>query len=304
VTGTAACRIALLPSEAQTKEVTVANPVFQNDPVFGDPRRRPAGQRTVVAQPTADAAVLERMYAAPTATARDTGRLTYDDVIVRTGGLLALLAVVAAGTWFGTQRGYLPPSTWVLGMVVGLVLGLVNSFKRNPSPVLITLYTAAEGVFLGGISLVFTALVVNSSPTGNAQPIVLQAVLATFATFGAALWLFSSGRVRVTGKFVRWLLVAMVGYLVFQLVNVVLSYFMASDGFGPLRNGNWGLLVGVIAVGLAAANLVVDFDSIKRGVVAGVPRKYAWTAAFGLVVTLVWLYLELLRIFAILAGRR
>ena len=282
----------------------MANPVFQNDPVFGDPRRRPAGQRTVAAQPAPDAATLEQMYASPSATARDTGRLTYDDVIVRTGGLLALLAVVAAATWFGTERGYLPAGTWLVGMVVGLVLGLVNAFRRTPSPVLITLYTAAQGVFLGGISLAFTALAVSDSPTGTAQPIVLQAVLATFATFGVALWLFSSGKVRVTGKFVRWLLVAMVGYLVFQVLNVVLSFFMASDGFGPLRAGGWGVLAGLVGVGLAAANLIVDFDSIKRGVVAGVPRRYAWTAAFGLVVTLVWLYLEFLRLFAILSGRR
>jgi len=282
----------------------VANPVFENDPVFGDPRRRPA-QRAVVAQPGVDPVTLEQMYASPSATARDTGRLTYDDVIVRTGGLLALLAVVAAATWYGTEQGFLPPGTWVVGMVVGLVLGLVNAFKRQPSPVLISLYTVAQGVFLGGISLAFTALPVTGTGTGTAQPIVLQAVLATFATFGAALWLFSSGRVRVTAKFVRWLIVAMVGYLVFQLVNVVLSYVIPSgDAFGPLRSGGWGLLVGVFAVGLAAANLIVDFDAIKRGVLAGAPRRYAWTAAFGLVVTLVWLYLEMLRIFAILSGRR
>jgi uncharacterized YccA/Bax inhibitor family protein len=84
----------------------------------------------------------------------------------------------------------------------------------------------------------------------------------------------------------------------------VLAFFLPSDGFGPLRNGGWGIVVGLFAVGLAAANLIVDFDSIKRGVVAGVPRKFAWTASFGLVVTLVWLYLEMLRLFAIISGRR
>ena len=223
---------------------------------------------------------------------------------MRTAGLLGLLVVVAAATWYGTESGRLPQGVWMLGMVVGLVLGLVNAFKRNPSPVLITLYTVAQGVFLGGVSLAFTALAVNGTSTHTAQPIVLQAVLATFATFGAALWLYSSGRVRVTAKFVRWLIIAMVGYLVFQVVNIVLSYFVASDAFGPLRSGGWGVVIGLFAVGLAAASLIVDFDSIKRGVVAGVPKRYAWSAAFGLVVTLVWLYLELLRIFAILSGRR
>ena len=281
----------------------MANPVFDNSPVFGDPRR--AANRGGAAAQAVDATVLEQMYAGPTATARETGRLTYDDVIVRTAGLLGLLVVVAAGTWYGTQAGVLPQGVWMLGMLVGLVLGLVNAFRRNPSPVLITLYTVAQGVFLGGISLAFTALPVGDTSTGTAQPIVLQAVLATFATFGAALWLFSSGRVRVTPKFVRWLIIAMVGYLVFQVVNVVLSFVVHSDSaFGPLRSGGWGVVIGLVAVGLAAASLIVDFDSIKRGVVAGVPRRYAWSAAFGLIVTLVWLYLELLRIFAILSGRR
>jgi uncharacterized YccA/Bax inhibitor family protein len=286
------------------QEVIVANPVFSNDPVFGDPRRQQSGQRTAPAQPVPDAATLEAMYAAPTATARETGRMTYDDVIIRTAGLLALLAAVAAGTYYGTEHGTLPPGTWIIGMIVGLVLGLVNAFRRQPSPLLITLYAAAEGVFLGGISLAFTALTVQTSSTGTAQPIVLQAVLATFATFGAALALFSSGKVRVTERFMRWLLVAMVGYLVFQLANLVLAFFIPSGAFGPLRNGGWGIVIGLFAVGLAAANLIVDFDSIKRGVLAGVPRKYAWMGAFGLVVTLVWLYLEMLRLFAIISGRR
>ena len=93
-------------------------------------------------------------------------------------------ARVAACTWYGTEQGILPPSTWVIGMVVGLVLGLVNAFKRQPSPVLISLYTIAQGVFLGGVSLAFTALPVAGTGTGTAQPIVLLAVLATFATFG------------------------------------------------------------------------------------------------------------------------
>ncbi len=280
----------------------MANPVFDSSPVFGDPRR--TGNRGAVAAPTVDAASLEQMYAGPTATARDTGRLTYEDVIVRTAGLLGLLAVVAAATWYGTESGRLPQRVWLVGMVAGLVLGLVNAFRRTPSPVLVVLYTVAQGVFLGGVSLVFTALTVSGSPTGNAQPIVVQAVLATFATFGAALWLFSSGRVRVTPKFVRWLIVAMVGSLVFPVINVALSVFVAGDALGPLHSNGWGIVVGLLAVGLAAASLIVDFDSIKRGVAAGVPRRYAWTAAFGLVVTLVWLYLEFLRIFAILSGRR
>ncbi len=233
---------------------------------------------------------LEQMYGAPPATTRDTGRLTYDDVIVKTGGLLALLVVVAAATWF------VAPGLWPIGMIVGLVLGLVNAFKKSPSPALIVAYTVAQGVFLGGISLAFQNMTFDGT---SVQPIVLQAVLGTMATFGAALFLFKSGRVRVTPKFTRWLLISMVGYLAFSLLNFVLSFFMASEGFGPLRNGPVGILVGLFAVGLAAASLIMDFDAIKRGVEQGVPAKFAWTAAFGLIVTLVWLYLEILRLLAI-----
>jgi uncharacterized YccA/Bax inhibitor family protein len=282
----------------------MSNPVFNNSAVFGDPRAR--GNRAARQQqgaptgtlgatgPVIEASTLEQMYGAPTATTRDTGRLTYDDVIIKTGGLLALLVAVAAATW------NFAPGLWPLGAVVGLVLGLVNAFKRNPSPALITLYTVAQGVFLGGISLAFQNLTFDGKET---QPIVLQAVVATFATFGAALFLFKSGRVRVTPKFTRWLLIAMVGYLAYSLVNVVMMVFGAGGEYGPLRSGWLGVVVGLVAVGLAAASLIMDFDSIKRGVEQGVPAKFAWSAAFGLIVTLVWLYLEILRILAILQGR-
>lgn len=269
----------------------MSNPVFSNSQVFGQ-RRGAApvayGQAGGVA---ADAATLEQMYSAPTATTRDTGRMTYDDVIVKTGGLLLLLVVVAAATW------QLAPGLWPIGMLVGLVLGLVNAFKREPSPALIVAYTVAEGVFLGGVSLAFQNMTLDTA-TGTAEPIVLQAILGTFATFAAALFLYKSGRVRVTPKFTRFLLIGLVGYALFSLANFGLSFFMASDGFGPLRNGAMGIGVGLLAVGLAAMSLILDFDAIERGVRQGAPARFAWAAAFGLIVTLVWLYLEILRLLA------
>lgn len=279
----------------------MSNPVFDNSAIFGDPRkqRRTQGATTTVQRgysqagtsgaPTIDAVTLDQMYGAPTATTRDTGRLTYDDVIVKTGGLLALLVVVAAATWT------LAPGLWVIGAIVGLGLGLVNAFKKSPSPALITAYVVAEGVFLGGISAFYAGAF-----RGGVVP---QAVLATFSVFAVALFLFRSGRVRVTPKFTKFLLIGMGGYLAFSLLNLVLSFVLPSAGaFGPLRGGTLGVVVGLVAVGLAAASLIVDFDSIKRGVERGVPARYAWSAAFGLVVTLVWLYLEFLRILAILRG--
>lgn len=274
----------------------MSNPVFNNSAVFGDPRQQRRGGQQTVQGPAwgtpgpavTDAVTLEQMYDAPPATTRDTGRLTYDDVIVKTGGLLALLVVVAAATWT------LAPGLWIIGAVVGLVLGLVNAFKKNPSPVLITLYVVAQGVFMGGISAFYEAAF---------DGIVGQAVLATLSVFAVSLFLFRSGKVRVTPKFQRAVLIGMVGYLVYSLLNVVLMLFGVGGGdYGPLRSGPLGIIIGLVAVGLAAASLIMDFDSIKRGVEQGVPAKFAWAAAFGLIVTLVWLYLELLRLLAILRG--
>lgn len=294
----------------------MSNPVFNNSPVFGDPHnpRVREGRQQLAADPAwgspaayqygtagaqmTDAATLESMYAAPPATSVQMRRMTYDDVVVKTGALLALLVVVAAAAYHFTPQ----VGTGLIwgGMLVGLGLGLVNAFRRNPSPPLIVAYAVAEGVFLGGISYLFQNVYVGGA---DVQPIILQAVLATFGTFAAALLLFRSGKVRVTPKFTRWLLVAISGYVVFSLVNFVLSFFVASEGFGPLRSGPWGVIIGLLAVGMAAASLIVDFDMIKRGVEGGAPAKYSWSASFGLLVTLVWLYLELLRLFAIFAGR-
>lgn len=279
----------------------MSNPVFSNSDIFADPNaRRGRQQGRGAVQPgqaagygaagaqTIDAVSLDKLYEAPAATTAQTGRLTYDDVIVKTGGLLALLVVVAAATYA------LAPGLWVVGMIVGLVLGLVNAFRRNPSPVLIAAYAIAEGVFVGGISKFYE----NAFGGG----LVPQAVLATVAVFASALVLFRSGKVRVTPKFTRFLIIGLVGYIAFSVLNLVLAFVFPSEMFGPLRGGLLGVVVGLVAVGLAAMSLIMDFDSIKRGVDQGAPAKFAWSAAFGLIVTLVWLYLELLRLLAILRG--
>ncbi|MEP7763007.1 Bax inhibitor-1/YccA family protein [Sanguibacter sp. 25GB23B1] len=272
----------------------MGSPVFSKNPAFSqnaNPSQlgTPAsGQNAQFGQSMGygaapDAATLGSMYDAPSATTAQTGRLTYDDVIIKTVGLLAIIIAVGAVTWFTV------PELFFVGAIVGLVLGLVNAFKREPSPALIVAYAVAQGVFLGGLSAYFEAMW---------DGIVLQAVVATFATFTACLFLFRSGRVRVTPRFTRWLLFAMVGYMAFSLVNLVVILFGGAEDWG-LRNGPIGIIIGLVAVGLASASLIVDFDSIQRGVRNGVPAKFAWTAAFGLVVTLIWLYIEFLRILAI-----
>jgi uncharacterized YccA/Bax inhibitor family protein len=235
-----------------------------------------------------DAATIEQLeqnYSGPAAGPLQTGRLTYNDVIVKTGLTFAVVLVGAGIGWFN-------PSLALVGLVVGLVLGLVNAFKKQPSPPLILAYAAFMGIGLGGISMLYQA---------QFNGIVQQAVLGTFSVFAVSLVAYRSGRIRVTPKFQRMVIIGMFGYLAFSLLNLVLSLFGVGDGWG-LRNGWLGVAVGVVAVALAAMSLVLDFDFIDKGVAAGIPEKYAWTAAFGLVVTLVWLYLELLRLLAILQG--
>ena len=240
----------------------MSNPVFDNSAIFGDPRKRPRGRAPQGTVATAssygtatagyDAASLNQLYEAPSATTADTGRLTYDDVIMKTAGLLAVLVLTGAATWI------LAPGLWIAGAVVGLVLGMVNAFKKSPSPALILLYAAAEGVFLGGISAFFEA---------QYKGLVGQAVLATLAVFGTSLVLFRSGKVRVTPKFTKVLMLSMVGYLAYSFLNVVFMLFGVGGGtYGPLRSGLLGIVVGLVAVGLAAMSLIVDFDSIQRGV--------------------------------------
>lgn len=240
---------------------------------------------------------LQELYTAPSAGPSQTGRMTYDDVIMKTLACLAVVLVGAAIPMLVLQSAAAP--LMIIGALGGFVLGLVNSFKREPSPALILAYAALEGLFLGGLTLVLD----------NLYPgIGLQAVLGTLSVFAVTLVLFKSGKVRATPKAMRFFMIAMIGYAVFSLVNVGMMIFGATDTMFGMRDSvtimgiPLGVLIGLLAVGLAAFSLIVDFTSIEQGVQAGAPVRYSWTAAFGLTVTLVWLYVEILRILAILRG--
>ncbi|TDE93944.1 Bax inhibitor-1/YccA family protein [Occultella glacieicola] len=297
----------------------MANPFFTNSAEFGkskpnQPPVNPYGQAGYPGQPgqhgygqqpygaTATQgydpqfAGIEQSYYGPDAGPAQTGRLTYDDVIVKTAGVLAVVIGVAVAAWFAVPVEMRMPVMFI-GLIGGFVLGLVNAFKREPSPALIIAYAAFEGAFLGMISGVFETMWPG---------IVVQAVLATFVTFAVTLALFKSGKVRVTPKFTRFLLIAGASYLVFSLVNLGLMWFGGMDGFGlrsvEIMGIPLGLVIGLFAVVLAAMNLIWDFDSISKGIQNGAPAKMAWSAAFGITITLVWLYLEFLRILAILRG--
>lgn len=283
----------------------MSNPYLDNSAVFGSKPQRDVARTEAQtygqaqANPYAAAGYGAAAGAGVNAAAQDNladatvgigqDRLTYDHVLTKTAAVFGVLIVAGVVGW---QISSPSSPVWAVGMVGGLVLGLVNAFKKSPSPALILAYAAFQGVFLGAISAAY-----NSWMDG----IVLQAVLATVATFAATLILYRSGKVRVTPKFQRFLLIAMSGYLIFSLLNVILVWTGVLDGWG-MRGGTWGILIGLFAVGLAAMSLIQDFDSIDKGVRNGVAAKYAWSAAFGLAVTLVWLYLEFLRLLAILRG--
>ena len=248
----------------------------------------PYGQQPMTAQQ------LDELYRAPSAGPAQTGRVTYDDVIVKTLVCLGAVVVGAAVTLAVPSSAAL--GLMVLGALGGFALGLVNTFKRQPVPALILGYAALEGLFLGGLTRILDAV----SPG-----IGLQAVLGTFAVAGVTLFLYKSGRVRATPGLMRFFLIAVLGYLAFSVVNLFVMIFNPGLGAWGLRSSvpvfgiPLGVLIGLVAVVLAAISLILDFDSVEKAVRAGAPRSVSWTAAFGLTVTLVWLYTEILRMLAI-----
>lgn len=259
----------------------MANPALSNNPAFRS-------------NSPVSAATLEDIYNRPAADPADLGRMTYQDTAVKTVALFAVLLVTGVVGW-------MIPALAFVGAIGGFALALVNTFKRQPSVPLIVAYAAFEGLFVGGI----TAIIEAQQP-GTA----IQAVVATLVTVGVTLALFASGKIRASARATKIFLIAMVAYLVFRVVELGFQVFGGTNSafgfsstvlvFGiPL-----GVLVGVLAVLLAAYSLVLDFDQIQQGVRRGLPAKYGWTGAFGLMVTIVWLYVEFLRIFAILGGRR
>ena len=252
----------------------MANPALSNNPAFRKGSTVPS------------ASALEDIYSRPAATPSDTGRMTFEDTAVKTVALFVVLLATAAVGWF-------VPALAIVGAIAGFVLALVNTFKRNPSVPLIVLYAAAEGLFVGGISRIF------ETQWGGIVP---QAVVATLVTTGVTLALFASGKVRASARATKIFLVAMVGYLVFQLLNVVLQLTGVATGPFGLQSGWLGVVIGVLVVIMAAYSLVLDFDQIQQGVRRGLPAKFGWTGAFGIMVTVVWLYVEFLRLLAILRG--
>ena len=229
------------------------------------------------------AAQLEDMYAKPAyVPAR---YMTLDDVVVRTGLMLAVVFGVGAVTW---ELG--PTSTSAggligLGAIGGLALGLYMSFTFKANAFTALAYSAFEGLFLGGISRAFD----------NRYPgVVVQALAGTMMVAAAMLFVYKTGAIRVTPRFTRVIVGATIGAVGLMLLNLVASVFI-SGGLGLRQGGALAIGFSLLCIVLASFNLVLDFDMIENGIRRGADQKFAWYASFGLVVTLVWLYFEILR---------
>ena len=260
--------------------MATSNPAFNRSAVFQDTGRQPISMEQ-----------LEELYGRPAATPSDTGRMTYNDTIMKTLISFGLVLV-------GAVVGWVVPILALPAAIAGLVLALVNIFKKKPSRGLVLSFAAAQGVFVGGISAIF-----NTMWDG----IVTQAVFGTLAVVGVTLFLFLNGTLRSSPRLTKIFVVGMFGYLAFSLVNFGLMIFGATDSMFGLRSYEFcgiplGAILGVVIVLLAVYSLVMDFESIKHGVEQGAPEVYGWQAAFGITMTVVWLYVEILRILAILRG--
>lgn len=267
------------------------NPVFSRRDAF----RPSAGYAAEASTMTSEQ--LQRMYDAPArdglGTRRD--RMTIDDVVARTAITLGTLILVAGLTWHFTN----PSGGLLIGAaLVGLGLGFVIGLKHVTNPAAILAYAVVEGVFVGMASKVL-AYYVAGDPS-----IVGQAVLGTLCAAGGMLAVYKFRIIRVTPKFQRFVIGATMGFFALIMVNLLLSVFGVGGGTGLGLSGfgGLGLLMAVVGVALACFNLLLDFDYVEKGIATGAPSKDAWFAAFGLTVTLVWLYIEILRILAILRG--
>ena len=219
---------------------------------------------------------LESAYASPAASPLQTGRMTMDDVVMRTATLFAVLVAVGAFAWGANN-----PALAMVCFFGGFVLAMVNIFSKKVRVPLVIAYAAAQGLALGTISRIY-----NEAYSG----IVGQAVIGTVCAFGGMLLAYRSGKIRVTPKFTRILLGSLMGYFVFAIITM----------FTGFPGGSTGLLIAVAGVALASFFLVLDFDQIEKTIAAGAPQQESWRSAFGLMITLVWLYMEVLRLLSIL----
>lgn len=224
--------------------------------------------------------------------AREVGaeRMTLQGTVAKTGVLLLCVAITALLAWvqlalYGAAVFY---PLLLVGFIGGFIVAIITVFKKQWAPVTAPLYALLEGLALGAISVVFEAVY---------NGIVLQAFLLTFGVAGVMLLAYASRLIQPTQNFRLGIVAATGGIMVFYMLSIVLSLFGVRM---PLiwDNGPWGIAFSLFVVAIAALNLVIDFDFIEQGANQGAPKYMEWYASFGLMVTLIWLYIEILRLLA------
>jgi uncharacterized YccA/Bax inhibitor family protein len=241
----------------------------------------------------------------PAAPQVDQGRMTIDSVVQKTGITLGVVVLAAAATWFLTGdidtqaqlNGLYGIS--LVGALGGFALAMANTFKKVISPGLVLVYALLQGVFVGAFSKALETVFVDpNDPTKGG--LVVGAVIGTMAAVAGTLAAYKFFNIQVGGRFRTWVIAAGMGFLALTMLDMVLGFFgnaIGFNGFGPL-----GLIMSVIGLGLGVLFLILDFDFVERGIAAGIPERESWRAAFGLTATIVFIYIEILRILAILRG--
>jgi uncharacterized YccA/Bax inhibitor family protein len=240
-------------------------------------------------------------YLAPYREAKATRPLTIDDVVTKTGITLGVLTAAAIVSFYlvASNVALAMPLT-LIGALGGLGLVLVATFgRKQDSPAIVLSYAVLEGLFLGAVSFVFANYTVSSA---NAGALIGEAVLGTFGVFFGMLVVYRTGAIRVTPKFTRMVVAALFGVLALMLGNFVLAMFGVGGGTGlGLRSGGpLAIIFSLVVIAIAAFSFLIDFDAADQMIRAGAPEKAAWGIALGLTVTLVWLYLEILRLLSYL----
>lgn len=268
-----------------------SNPVFARSEEFNG---RGRGGYAAFDQPA---------YGSPiTHTGAGTGRMTIDSVVQKTGATLGVVVIVAAITWVTTGNlvgndGLIDTDVQsrlyalaVVGSLGGFVLSMVNSFKKVVSPALVLAYAALEGLAIGAFS--------KAIGTAVGDGVVVGAVLGTVAAVAGTLTAYKVFDIQVTNKFRTWVIGAMFGFVAVTMLDFVLGLFHADLGFNGF--GAMGVVSSVIGLGIGVLMLILDFDYVENGIRAGLPERESWRAAFGLTVTIVWIYVELLRLLSII----
>jgi uncharacterized YccA/Bax inhibitor family protein len=229
---------------------------------------------------------------------------TVQGTIGKTALLLAILSATALWSWNATGSGTLPPALLGISAIGGLIVAMITIFKPTVAPVTAPIYAALEGVFLGALSQIIEMGVGNRNFRGvPMHGIAMQAVILTCGVLFVMLFAYQTRLIRVTDKLRSGIVVATGALCLFYLVSMLMSLFGTQM---PLifSSSPMGIGFSLLVVGLAAFNLLLDFDFIEQAAYHEAPKYMEWYGAFGLIVTLVWLYLEILRLLSKLSDRR